>query len=466
MKVLFCWPHGHDISVSLPLPYAHLVSQIDRTQHELRLIDYSLIKPDEHANHLATETTDFLPELIFISCSTHLLENCLQMADLCKKHWPNTPILWGGPHPTLEYSSLLSYSCVDLIFRGEAEKAISQILATTLCEIEKEQIAGLCFKDSSGTWKISSIERLSNNDLEQLAFPDFDFIRLKQYWTKGYAPYTNVRKNIPLWITRGCEHHCHFCSIPALSGGTVRTPSVAYVLSLIVFLSHKYNVTYFNIFDDNFLHDLSYSQELLRGISQLKLSLRFSTPRGLRIDKLDNKTLSLLKDAGWDLICLAQESGSQKVLNQMKKGLDVSLVKEKIKLARRYNFRIVTFFILGHPGETIHDLKQSFKLIRSLSPDFFHCFYFQPLAGTVSRKELINSNKITSDFKNHKFSEGHFFNQNSLLSPRRIMFYVLREYIILVLFHPYRTINHLRKSFSSKWLFQKLLLNIINTCRK
>ena len=462
MNLLFIWPPGNDPSVSLPLPYAFIKAQLS-VEHQCHILDYSLTPSLQKKGALIKELVPFQPDLIIISVLTHLLESTLILANELKTLWPQARFLWGGQHPTLAYQDLLDKPFVDYIFRGEADFALQELASSSFRTEALKKISGLCFKDENNHWVISQIERLSQDKLDQLNFPDFNFIKIKEYWKNGYAPYTSDSRSLPLWLSRGCSHHCHYCSVPALGGGKQRHFSSSYILQLINFLQRDFKVHYFNIFDDNFLEDREHVKELLTELAIQFPETTFSTPRGLRIDSLDSETLILLKKAGWKMICLAQESGSDELLKSMNKTIDTIKIKTLIHEAKKINLKTIIFFIVGHPGEDKESFKESLKMVRELKPDFFHCFYFQPLVGTRTRKQLIQSGQVKENFITQKFSEGNFFSKGSALSKNYVIRSILFEYILLFSKQPKAFLKHLNESFSFLWLLKKIFLNLKNS---
>ena len=86
---------------------------------------------------------------------------------------------------------------------------------------------------------------------------------------------------------------------------------------------YKRGVREIHIVDDNFTFDMPECKEMLRGIIDLKLDISIATPNGIRMDRLDDEILELMKQAGWYLITVAVESGNDRILKQMKKATTV-----------------------------------------------------------------------------------------------------------------------------------------------
>ncbi len=144
-------------------------------------------------------------------------------------------------------------------------------------------------------------------------------------------------------------------------------------------------------------------KDLTRGIIEWKKNnnikdVVFEFSNGVRMQFLDDELLNLLKQAGWEEICIAPESGSKRTLERMNKLLDPDIVPEITKRIKKAGLRVVAGFMIGYPGETIDDVKDTQRLIRKCKLDSFLIQQFCPLPGTPVFDELVEKGEI--DYEN------------------------------------------------------------------
>jgi radical SAM superfamily enzyme YgiQ (UPF0313 family) len=213
--------------------------------------------------------------------------------------------------------------------------------------------------------------------------------------------------------------------------------------------------------DDNF----AARKDILRGFcySKIKYNLRFDwTCFTIRLDLLDKDTLKLMDESGCHLISVGIESGSQRILNDMNKRLNLEIVKEKLFLIKeKTNIKIMGNFIIGYPTEEEMDIRRTIKFARSL-PLFTVAFFgFHPIPGTQIYDELlakeeikINLRKVGSDRKPYipkNISSRKFF---VLYRWAYISFYCRPKILFKILINIY--------SFSQiKFLFLRALERLI-----
>ena len=179
--------------------------------------------------------------------------------------------------------------------------------------------------------------------------------------------------------------------------------------------------------------------------------LIFSTPNGIRMNRLDREVLTAFKQAGWEALTIAPESGSEKTLKAMKKQINTQEICDYAFLIKQFGFKLFGFFIIGYPGETIADVKQTIKFACKLPFDYITFSAFTPLPGTPVFDRLLATGEISE-----AYVPGNYFKptyapptigqkkmnwlyklaliRSIVLSPRRFWF-VLRNYSFRRLFN-------------------------------
>jgi anaerobic magnesium-protoporphyrin IX monomethyl ester cyclase len=405
MKILFIWPRGFDTRYVLPLAYGYLTSNLDRSKHEIKIIDCSLRKLAGVARELRNEIIGFGPDIVGVSCwSTTYLE-AVKILESVKSVGKDIIAVMGGVHATTYPDRTMEHKEIDFLFRGEAELSFPRFVD----ELSREnpdfkKIPGLTYRSDGAL--IKNAPEFSDN-IDEINRADYDAIDLDGYIASGYRLHTAIKRNAPIWVTRGCPYRCTFCTAPLQNGKKVRTHSVIYMVNLVRHLYHEKNIRQINIVDDNFTFHTEYAKEFCRAMIALDLKdLRFSTPNGIRVQRTDKELLHLMRQAGWRSLIIAPESGSRKVLKKMQKDLDPDIVPEKVREIREAGLKCSGFFIIGYPDETLEDIEATVNLIKKCRFNFFFLNNFQPLPGTPLYDELVRKGEIEDGLMPRNYSDG------------------------------------------------------------
>lgn len=395
LKVLFIWPKNKDMMLGIPLGFAYLFSNCCDDRFEFKLIDCVLDNLLSTDRELAKRAIGFAPDVVAVSASSTNFEEGLAVLQLCKEVNGNISTILGGPHATAYGYKAFDEESIDFLFMGEAEVGFKDFLYTFLGQGDKKysEIKGLAYKDRDGKKYFSEPARIG--DLDKIISPDYDAINLERYIEKGYNYLSKKERCAPIYCTRGCPYECKFCSVPSISGKKVRKHSVTYLVDIVEYLYREKRIRGFNVVDDNFTFDVSFAKSFCREIIKLGFSdIEFNSPNGIRMQRGDFELWELMKQAGWDTLTVAPESGSLRVLELMKKNLDPSLVPEIVADMKRACLEVNGFFILGFPGETVEDLHETEQLIRLCQFDHISVTFFQPMPGTPIYDELIEQGAL------------------------------------------------------------------------
>ena len=232
-------------------------------------------------------------------------------------------------------------------------------------------------------------------NLDSLGSPDWNLINPCNYpFQTSYL--TKSKFVAPLIMTRGCPYQCTFCSCRSVTGHRIRSHSVPYIIEEIKFLKSNFGIKEICFIDDNFLVLRHLVIDLCEQIIKQKLDIKWSC-FGIRLDLVDKDILSLMEKSGCYLLTVGIESGSQRILDHMKKNLTLDLIKEKITLINTItNIKIIGNFILGYPMEIEEDVYKTIRLAKILPLYGANFFPFHPTPGTEIFDELMAEKRIKS----------------------------------------------------------------------
>jgi len=302
--------------------------------------------------------------------------------------------LVGGPHPSaLPYEIFQTLGKpLDFAFAGEAEIG----LPTLIKKINENSntfanIPGLIYRKNKKTYVNPP---LFFKDIDKFGSPAWDLLKPESYPEAQHGAFFKNFPIAPIITTRGCPYQCSFCAARLNNGPFLRKRAPVAVVNEIETLYKQRGIREFHIVDDNFTLDKDHAAKILKGIIKLKLKATLAVPNGIRLDTLDKEILKLMKKAGFYLISVGIESGSDRILKMMNKNLMTGQIREKIKLIKRTGLDVAGFFILGYPGETEKEIRQTINFSLNLGLLRANYFLFLPLPGTPIYENLKKQSKI------------------------------------------------------------------------
>jgi len=294
----------------------------------------------------------------------------------------------GGPVSTIP-ELIFKYLSVDVVVIGEGE-------TNTLKILEKfdnkegqfnqlDEIEGIAFKNGN---EIIKTNKLTHSSM----------IRPLPLIPEDISS-ENIRgANVYIETHRGCPGNCGFCQVPCFFGREIRSRPLDDIMTEIKEFLKKgakkiaisggtgslYGSKKFNTINNNAF------TELLREISNLTGPKNLTIP-DIRIDMINDDTLDAIKKYtnGW--IFFGIESGSDRILRKMKKGITVVDVKNAVEAARRHGLKIAGSFIVGYPGENEGDFEDTIELVDDLILDDYFVSIAEPLPGTSLADDITKT---------------------------------------------------------------------------
>jgi len=316
VKILLVNPISQNLSLSSPdLGLGYLATALKKENHDVRILDcvnlqMNFEKFEHHIRHL---DFDVIGLKVF---STDLL-SVRKSVSIVKKNHPQAFIILGGAHPSAFPEQTLQYfTQADFAIRGEAEKALSELinLLPRPTVTQKTEIPGLIWRNHQ---KIVVNSPNFPEDLDALGMPDWSSLGPLHYaFQTSY--FTKSKMVAPLIMTRGCPYRCTFCSSRSITGHRIRSHSVDYIIREIKYLISRFGIKEFCFVDDNFLVLKNQTAELCEKMIREKLNIRWSC-FGIRLNLVDRDILKLMEKSGCYLLTVGIESGSQRILDHMKK---------------------------------------------------------------------------------------------------------------------------------------------------
>jgi radical SAM superfamily enzyme YgiQ (UPF0313 family) len=308
-------------------------------------------------------------------CLTRMRELAWQLAHEAQK--VGAVVIAHGSDATDQAEAYL-HNGVDFVLRGEAEQTLVELCSAILSGHPHLEIPGLVYLNSTGS-PVQSADRTPKNlSWNTLPKPARELIDLEPYrhaWTSAHGQFS---ANVV--ASRGCPYRCNWCAKP-ISGNKFQIRPARSVAAEIRELKEMYGVQHIWFGDDVFALNHHWVQDFANEIEAMHCALPFKIQS--RADLMTHTTVAGLKRAGCTEVWMGAESGSQKILNAMDKGLRVSDVVTARSLLADENIRACYFLQFGYPGETWEDIQQTIALVRNTRPDDIGISLSYPLPGTV-----------------------------------------------------------------------------------
>ncbi len=319
----------------------------------------------------------FRPDILGLSVLTPEAGSAFKVTQIAKELFPACHVVWGGVHPTYSVKETLELPGVDYVVVGEGEYSMRELVLALQSGGYRGSIPGVISRRESAE---GYQQRELIPDLDRLPFPD----RKHVIFPDRFSPVAMGS----LMHSRGCPWQCGFCSSRHFWNERVRFRSPEQITAEIAQLIRDYRIKTFTFWDDAFTIDRALTQTLCESIIAMKTRIAWRT--ATRMDLLDDPMLRLMKRAGCVQLELGIESGSSRMLQLIKKDIELSQVREIIERVSAHGMACGVFFMAGFPDETMADLEATYQFMQTIQPAEIVLNIFDPMPGSEQFHRAIN----------------------------------------------------------------------------
>jgi radical SAM superfamily enzyme YgiQ (UPF0313 family) len=299
------------------------------------------------------------PDIVGVTSSTLTYKSGNKLIKAAREILPNCITLAGGPHVTFwDDHALEECPELDMVIRREGEATLLEVVQRIEVNQSLKDVLGITYRGLDGKI-VRNADRPYIQDLDSLPFP------ARHLWPMDkFNQYEDV---LYLAMTRGCVYWCEFCCTVRMHGRAYRMRSAKNVVDELEFLNKTYGKTKFTFCDDAFTVDNALVEELCSEINKRGLKIEWNC--GSRVDMVTKELLIKMKEAGCVSFWCGLESGTQQMLDAMRKGITPDLTMKVLGWVREVGMKPVPNVILGFPGETKKSAWETIKFVEKVAPD-------------------------------------------------------------------------------------------------
>lgn len=391
---------GSQINYWQPLGTLYVASSMQQAGHETRFFNGAFMS---HAE-IMSAVSAFNPDFVGLYSTTFGWQKAGQTAADIKDKLKHAFIAVGGPYPiALQEKCLADCAAIDAVVTGEGEITVVEMLDRLVRGENLDGVAGCVFR--SGPQIIKNPPRPLINDLDALPFPARELLGDAGRYIP--PPATYKRKPVAVIMTaRGCNRRCIYCfQIDKHRKSGIRYRSVANVMEEVeLVLRQGYREIKF--IDDTLAADYQRAMTIAEEIKSRRLDFTWFT--SACVNQVDRPLLKAFKDAGCWAILFGAESGVQKDLNAIRKGITLAQIKKAVRAAKDVGITVYTPFLFGIPGQTYEDGLKSIEFACELDPDIANFHALTPFPGTELYDNIDKYGTMSDDLNDFTYQGAAF----------------------------------------------------------
>ena len=330
------------------------------------------------------------------------------LVQVIKKYHPDKKIIVGGSVASSIPEIMLLENPVDIICNGEGEATIKDLIICLEQGGDISKVKGIWYKDTY--YKIhQNGPRQPIKDINTIPFPAWHKFPMDIYlknpvgavnknkWLDGTSE-TDVPLSMNIFASRGCPYQCIYCYHDFM-GQHYRHRSAENIMEEIKVLYERYRVPYFHFIDDEFVVDKEFVLNFCRLIKAFSQEVKQKITWGCsgRVNLMTEELIAKMAEAGCIAIGYGIESGSQKMLDFIRKGVTVEQAKNAIRLTKKYLGWADCSFMIGYPGETQETIRETIDFCKELELAPEVIFFLTPYPGTELYQIALQQGRIKDE---------------------------------------------------------------------
>jgi anaerobic magnesium-protoporphyrin IX monomethyl ester cyclase len=364
----------------VPLGILYICSHLRSKGFDVEVFDTTFSTPQDLIRHLQTEE----PSVLGVYANLMTRKKVIEFVRIAHEAGWKTVV--GGPEPGAYVREYLDAGA-DVVVMGEGELTMEELLPALRRNgnAKLTEIKGIAFLGEGGQL-IQTAPRPQIADLDAQPWPARDAIDAMRYvrtWREAHG-----KGSLSIITARGCPYRCKWCSHQVF-GMTHRRRKPRAVVDEVEWLLSTYQPDMMWIADDVFTIHHGWLREYAAEMRRRTLRVPFECIS--RADRLNAEAADLLAELGCFRVWIGSESGSQKILDAMDRGVTVDQVQNSVALFKSRSIQTGMFLMWGYEGEELEDIEATIEHVKSSDPDIFFTTVAYPIKGTPYYKQVADS---------------------------------------------------------------------------
>lgn len=389
MKKIVLLYNPKSVFYDMPLALLAIGSILDKNQYKVIIIDGRI---DENPLQIISKYIDRAVCLGITSLTGNPIKDALFITSEVKKLNKNLPVIWGGWHTSLfPEQTLHDEKNIDITVQGQGEETFKELVEALSNQQSVASIKGICYRNENG----EVIKNQARAMVPMDAFSDvnYDLIDVEKYFVK------KGRRQLDYISSTGCHFRCTFCADPFVYERKWTAISAEIMVEKLAALHEKYQFTDLNLQDETYFTFRNRVVEIAERLIDKNLNITWAATmradQGARLSEEDFETCA---KSGLRRLLIGVESGSQEMMDWLKKDIKMEQVYTCAERCKKYNIAVIFPFIVGFPDESDKSVTSTINMVKELNqmhPNFSTpIFYFKPYPGSTITDEVIKKGYV------------------------------------------------------------------------
>ena len=364
----------------VPLGILYICSHLRSKGFSAEVFDTTFSTMSELAAHLQTET----PSILGIYANLMTRKNVVEIIATARA--AGWKIVVGGPEPGAYVDEYLGAGA-DVVVFGEGEETLEELLPALTSGMPDtlNKVRGIAFRDGAGQLHRTP-ERAQIADLDAQPWPARETVDIRRYlktWRDAHG-----KSSLSFITARGCPYRCRWCSHQVF-GMTHRRRNPIKVVDEVEWLLSQYQPDMVWVADDVFTIHHGWLRKYAVEMRTRGLHIPFECIS--RADRINQEAADLLAELGCFRLWIGSESGSQRILDSMERGVTVAQVQNAVDLCKERGIQTGMFLMWGYEGEEMEDIEATIDHVKRTDPDIFFTTVSYPIKGTSYFERVARS---------------------------------------------------------------------------
>lgn len=369
-------------SNQIPIGLLYLQSYL-KDRHNVEVFDMNALELPISA--IEDEIDKFQPDLIGITVTIAKWNTVRGLARFVKENC-RVPVIAGGVNPSLYPWETLQCNDIDYVISGFGQKPLEILCHRLELEQPVEDIPNVytnknCTQDTKGTFEFVNIDEFPMPDRSILPIDDYEM------------PFFPENPASSMITSMGCPYKCSFCACKNFKPVRLRT-----VENIIKEMKHVESLGIRSVLfnDELFTMSIGRIHDICSAIIFNDIKLHWGVRS--RANLVHKESLELMKEAGCFNIHLGIESGTDRILGEMEKGIDIETIKESVNTIKDVGLSCTASFMIGYPDETHDEIMETIQLAQDLDLNTVQLYITQPEPCTKLYDQVYPDGNLYSDF--------------------------------------------------------------------